>query len=955
MAFSAPFTIRLQMNMPIQTADFAEFFTALHGQPPFPWQVRLAKQVCEEGWPDVIDLPTASGKTACLDIALFALAIRQDAPRRIFFVVDRRIIVNEAFLRMQKVSETLSAATQGIVFDVAKALRAKGGEGCTHPLATYELRGGIYRDESWVRNPLQAMVITSTVDQVGSRLLFRGYGVSENARPIHAGLIANDSLIFLDEAHCSTAFAQTLQAVERYRSAAWAEEPVKATFRFVEMTATPVRHSERVFRLDDADRSHEVLRKRLTASKPTQLVISQNKHNDWEKLAKTLSDKALSEAAAQPTAKRIAVIVNRIATARFVHGFLCRARGENSVSLLIGRMRPADRDSLIKGLKDLKSGVPRLPEDPVRFVVATQTLEVGADLDFDILISECAAIDSLLQRFGRLNRIGAYPSSKALVVIGAEQIQPKQPDPIYSSALASTWAWLNSQTSEGVPLDFGIESEDPSTPTVGERLNSLAEEVRKDLRTELKCSPVLLPAHLDALCQTNPAPCYEPAVDLFLHGFESGEPDVQVIWRADLNSENASSWENVISLCPPVSAEAMTVPISAFRRWFAGSKEDQNSSDLERNAILDPPDKQVAASSRKALLYRKKKSKVAFQVADIKPADTIILPASAGGWDELGHAPGILDGDSSIDLAELAHKTAKHQLILRLHPEILKLWPMSTAKQGLVILMNDPETELDPRKLINYIAANSKDIAYDPATEIVKRKRKVKIEKYPGSNHYVLSRKLDIDGDDGDDETSDTKPVLLADHIRHVEEATASFKCLIEDKVAAFSAAATLHDHGKSDIRFQALLWNGNTQIAQIAPTLAKSGSMASSKQQRDLSRKKSGLPEGFRHELLSLSFAPPGSSELTLHLIASHHGNCRPFAPVIIDPAPPPAKFGGISVSAEARLQNPAHHLSSGVAERFWLLTRRYGWWGLAYYEAVFRLADWQASSDEMRKDNPE
>jgi hypothetical protein len=46
-----------------------------------------------------------------------------------------------------------------------------------------------------------------------------------------------------------------------------------------------------------------------------------------------------------------------------------------------------------------------------------------------------------------------------------------------------------------------------------------------------------------------------------------------------------------------------------------------------------------------------------------------------------------------------------------------------------------------------------------------------------------------------------------------------------------------------------------------------------------------------------------------------------------------------------ERRTMTPAHRVDSGVSERFWRLTRRYGWWGLAYLEAVFRLSDWEAS----------
>ncbi len=102
----------------------------------------------------------------------------------------------------------------------------------------------------------------------------------------------------------------------------------------------------------------------------------------------------------------------------------------------------------------------------------------------------------------------------------------------------------------------------------------------------------------------------------------------------------------------------------------------------------------------------------------------------------------------------------------------------------------------------------------------------------------------------------------------------------------------------------------------------------------------------GYRHEFGSLPRAQkddgfrklsPEQQDLSLHLIAAHHGYARPLiATAGCEDAPPSA------------LEERARE----VALRYARLQKRWGPWGLAWWEALLRTADAQASSDNDKRE---
>ena len=988
------------------TTDFAEFFTKLWNKPPFAWQQALADRVLERAeapWPDAIALPTASGKTACLDIAVFALAVQArrlaqkriiTAPRRVFFVVDRRVIVDEAYERACLLAEKLEQAKEGILRRVADNLRQIADD--TRPLATYVLRGGMYRSEAWARNPLQPTVVASTVDQIGSRLLFRAYGRGSGTWPLYAGLIANDSLLLLDEAHCAQPFLQTLQAVRRFQT--WAHAPLGRCFYPVVMSATPPSGMEDVFEDQSDERldaSHPLGRRQL-AHKPAVLeTVEQAKGGQaTQVLAQALAEAGVALVNAQRRA--IVVFVNRVATARETYRTL-HNRDDIDAVLLTGRMRPVDKDATVqRHLTPLHSNrsEKRVLEKPL-IVVATQTLEVGADLDFDGLVTECASLDALRQRFGRLNRMGRPIEARAAILIRGDQAgtttekKPEAPkgkketydDPVYGRALTETWAWLHKHKNKKKEIDFGIAHLDRLLPT-GDALAALNAPVLD--------AAVMLPAHVDCWAQTAPQPRPSPDVAPFLRGPRENVVDVQVCWRADLDLTNRVTQEaslESLSLCPPSSNETLPVSISVFKRWLAGEDTQDESADVEGSRVAADSDGEgMSTADYQVIRWRgaeTKRKDITSVPAQIRPGDVIVIPTKhPRPWHQLGDLP----PDAELDVGDRAYRLTRGKPILRLHSELVHAWPDSiSAKTTALTLLNGLERkyEADPdevtaalHNLLTALANSPKaswlsEIASELHTEFSKSKLGRAYHIIGGNSLVLVGRRripklihgADSFSDEDDAAASgishrNGQPVRLDEHLPGVEVFARrhAVGCgLPDDLIEALARAGLLHDLGKADPRFQSMLrggtrWSGGT-------LLAKSSQMPRTHAARRRAHAASGYPQGGRHELLSVRLAEnewgllPESDELrdlVLHLVASHHGHCRPFAPVVVDTQN--VDVGYELNGSKMRWSGPTdlERLDSGVADRYWRLTRRYGWWGLAWLEALLRLADWRRSEWE-------
>ena len=970
--------------------SFDALFQVVHGRVPFRWQSRLAEKVASDGWPELVDVPTGCGKTAVIDIAVAEL-VRQavdggprTAPLRIVFVVNRRVVVDGAYARATKLARALLEGKGETLERAREALLSLTGEDT--PLAVSRLRGGVPLENDWVRTPTQPAVVVSTVDQVGSRLLFRGYGTSPGMAPVHAGLLGCDAHVLLDEAHLAEPFRQTVRALGEV-------EPAGCGPSLTTLSATPGVRAARSFGLERAERQESIIARRLSRPKRA-ILIESSSRQDTDGFARALADHAvrLGESAGS-----VGVVVNRVATARRVHALLADA--ERSV-LVIGRARSLDRDRIAERLAPLlvdaegRDGAPK-------YVVATQCLEAGADLDLGALVTQAAPIDALRQRFGRCNRSGDLDAADAVVVAAKDDLS-KKGVPIYGTRLASTWALLREIAGDEGVVDFGAEAMEAALARFDDgRLREAASD-RPD-------APVLMPAYLDLWSRTSPRPDPSPDVPMFLHGIETPYAEVTLLWRAEAEGprrpDDRTLHDSLVHVRPR-SAETMTLSVPVVRNWLSGARVPVVADTPDEGTETEP---EADAVRRQAFRWRGPDGDGSEWIdpSKIRPGDVLVLPPSYGGCDEFGFDPA-----SRPRVVDLGHDAAwpyrGRDLSVRVSPALLhaELAAGTTATEGGVpegLLRCWREVwspvasgaipvggELVVAARATLRALGRDEIAHEDDSAFVRALRRLTADD--GIEATVVTRlttpslvALRLTGfDEGgafdalpvtdDDALSSAGPasVTIARHCEDVRERVERYaeRLQLSDGLKRdLGLAAELHDVGKADLRFQQrLAGDALGGLAALRGQALAKGVGASGDAERGSD---ASLPRAWRHEALSVRVGlrddrlrDAQDPALVIYLIGTHHGHGRPWFPHDDDADHAPRKLGRIGEGARVleagcgpqRLgfrfpaldrSDDAYHEGLDWPQLFKLLNGRYGRYGLARLEAVLRLADHRVSGE--------
>lgn len=880
--------------------NFEEAFKILtEAKGPFPWQTELYEKWFAKGAiPNSCNLPTGLGKTSVIAIWLIAFVNHPDKmPRRLVYVVNRRTVVDQTTTEVERLRSNLEKIPN---------LPEHVGQ-----LAISTLRGQFADNRKWSADPSRPAVICGTVDMIGSRLLFSGYGIGFKSKPLHAGFLGQDALLVHDEAHLEPAFQQLIVEIEKEQKRC----NEFGQFHVMELSATS---------RGNGTEEQEANSFELTEAEKNPLDVIPNPpiepiHHVWQRLTapkrinfhpagpeKGTVAKQIAALAARYKDKQntVLIFVRTLEDVETVEKELAKTKRE--IVLLTGTMRGKERDELVQksAFKRFLKGTP--PGETV-YLLCTSAGEVGIDISADHMVCDLSPFDSMTQRLGRVNRYG-NGDARIDVVHPTSFDEKDKLSPARKKTLELLQQLPQLPECEDEPTVCRRDASPKALGELRERpdLHCKIEEAFTPKPTILTATDILFDTWaLTTIREKLPG---RPSVEPYLHGISEWQPpETHVAWREEVEIITGSLLERykpedllgdyplkphellrdrsdrVFAHLQQIAAEHSDAPVwivdmrDSIEITTLGKLTDANKRSVNNTTILLPP--YVGGLAATGTLDGTAVQKKPRAGEEAKTDQTVNV-----------------DGNVRHDVADEWYKDKEAKEKRR-----CRLWDDNAVPPGMRRVRTidiDPDADADE-------PSDGRRFWY----------------------WFVRPRSADDDG-------SRTARIAqeLAPHLQAVEcearEIVTRLGMLESNPTEAQAVilAAKWHDLGKKRDIWQRSIGNLNPDVV-----LAKSGPGL---KPRDIST--------YRHEFGSLIDATALSEfqsldgetkKLVLHLIAAHHGRARPYFPE--DEAFDPERNGQAAAS-----------LACETPRRFARLQRKYGRWGLAYLESLVRAADYAVSA---------
>jgi CRISPR-associated endonuclease/helicase Cas3 len=776
---------------------------------PYAWQEELLGKLISSQAPEQIGLPTAAGKTfGVLRCWLAALVTNpKSTPRRLVYVVNRRAVADQVYEDAMGLSELVKT-----IPSVSEALAQIRGSQAENPLPVYAFRGQRPIDQAWQCKPTEPAILVGTPEMLGSRLLFRAYVGSGNWRRAQAaGLLGQDAWWVLDEPHLAQPFWSLLCGVRDTQAAL-------STFRPFWVTSMGATNREKsAAHHDSSIHSDPVLGPRLRCLKPLIVHSDEYESDAFVKKAVDLVQAWLSGGGTTS----IGVIVSTVRLAKQIHSKLAKELSTSGVALygITGAMRGYERDDILASpqfLAAFQSGSRPRPASAV--LVGTHCLEAGFDGDFDMLLSDIPSIPSLIQRNGRLNRIGAAHGAEGVFCA----VKSKEG---YNAEVAKkSHQWLLAASADGRLSGSFFEADGPSI----QRLWMEADPLTKAALSEAPAATLDFDRETALLfaCSSLLEGASKSRTDLFLKGLEpQDQSEVHFLWRLEASFfADAVELQTALRLRPPLPVEMAQLSSGAAREFLSTiAKRLSMSPEVWKKCWLI----QLGGESISPL-FTLEKGKL--QPAQNIAGGMVIFPPEAGGYDLA-----FLQAESAEPVGDVRSLCTN----LASSPEV-KVW------NGSGFAEPDAASSVQPP---------SEESEYEDSIPSEMCLGELSRPFFEKTGWAVFNRRLSGPNQFGQEVTLEQH----TEDVRKIAKELAERLYLPSDMVALVEAAATIHDSGKAHHGFQRFLGNQNPENP-----IAKSS-------------RKSGGRSPFRHEALSVLNAA-SDHELTRFLVGTHHGHGRPL-----------------------------------------------------------------------------